>query len=341
MTKNRKLAFLFLDYLMENPKNKRESGISRIVGVEESVEQELLDYFKKQFEKEQRDKIEQEHTPELRGLIFQINEKMKEFMARYGIQSLEIPGHNVHVVDKLKLDPRQQKQLEQRYEKTSGLYFPDRQQIVVLKSYAPNKKLNFTQILVHEMIHMNSFASSQKVKEGGIKLIKDGQTIYLEERRMGFEIYSIKTGKQVFFGVNEAITEELVIRFDHNHFSQFEDLREEYEERKKAIDAVVRRSGKAKEDLDPIANLEYKEADVVGSQNVILRTYTYHDERQQFKQLIDDLYEKNRDEFQSPEDVFTMFAKAALNGRLLPVARLIEKTYGKGSFRELGEKTTR
>ena len=34
--------------------NKRESGMYRIVGVEESVEQELLDYFKIQFEKDQR-----------------------------------------------------------------------------------------------------------------------------------------------------------------------------------------------------------------------------------------------------------------------------------------------
>ena len=47
----------------------------RIVGVEESVEQELLDYFKIQFEKDQRGAMEQEHTPELDALISQANRK--------------------------------------------------------------------------------------------------------------------------------------------------------------------------------------------------------------------------------------------------------------------------
>lgn len=55
--------------------------------------------------------------------------------------------------------------------------------------------------------------------------------------------------------------------------------------------------------------------------------------------LIDDLYNKNAGSFASREEVFNLFARAVMTGRLLSVARLLEKTYGKGSFRELGEKT--
>lgn len=312
--------------------------MSRIVGVEESVEQELLDYFKIQFEKDQRGAMEQEHTPELDALISQANEKMKEFMARYGIQSLEIPSRNIHVVDKSKLSPQQIAWLKDRYEKTSGVWLPNKQQIGVLEGYVPNSKLHFVQILIHEMIHANAFGSSQKVKKGGVELTKGDKSIRLDMRRGGFEINSDKTGKMFFHDLNEVITTELTMRFDHNYFSQFEDLKQEYEERKEAIEAVAKRSGKGEQDLEwLIANLEHREAR--NGHEVILRTYSYHDEREKLNQLVNDLYERNRSEFQSSEDVFTLFAKAALNGRLLPIARLIEKTYGKGSFRGLGEKT--
>lgn len=324
------------------PTNKKESGMSRIVGVEESVEQELLGYFQRQFEKDQRDNTEQEHTPELGVLISQINEKMKKFLVQYGIQALDIPGRNIHVVDKSKLSPQQLSQLKERYEKISGIYLPNKQQIGVLESYTPNNKLHFAQILIHEMIHMNAFASAQKVKEGGIELTKDGQSVHLDPRRMGFEIDSTKTGKKFFYDINEAITTELSMRFDNNYFSQFEDLKQEYEERKEAIEAVAKRSGKGEHDLEwLIANLEHNESDAQGSHKVILRTYSYHDQREKLNQLINDLYEKNKTDFKSPEEVFTLFATAALNGRLLPIARLIENTYGKGSFRNLAEKTAK
>ena len=69
--------------------------------------------------------------------------------------------------------------------------------------------------------------------------------------------------------------------------------------------------------------------------------YSYFKERAALKKLIQTLYEKNEDEFESEEEVFNLFAKAAISGRLLPVARLIEKTFGKGSFRELGEETAK
>src|SRR3989344_8439001 len=229
---------------IENIRRKRESGITRIVGVEESVEQELLEYFQRQFEKDQGDSIEQGHPPELDAMIPEINENMKDFLARYGIQSLEIPSRNIHALDKSKLSSEQRTQFNQRYEKNSGIYLPGKQHIGVFLRYMTNYKLIFAQTLIHEMIHMNAFASAQKVREGGLKLTKDGESIYLAPRRLGFEIDSVETGKRFFRDINEAVTEELMIRFDQNYFLQFEDLRMEYEERKKAISSLAKRVGK-------------------------------------------------------------------------------------------------
>ena len=325
---------------MEKIVQKRESGISRIIGVGESAEPELLDYFKRQFEKNPKYSGEQEHTPELDNLIAEINQKMKEFLARYGVESLDIPAGSIHILDKSKLTPQQLAQYKERYEKIGAVYLLDKQQIWIFKNYQTGQKLHFVKNLVHEMMHLNAFGSAQKVTSGGIGLMKGEESIHLKPRRVGFEVDSAKTGKMFFLDVNEAITEELIIRFDKDYYSQFQDLKNEYEEREEARAAVSKRSGKSKSEMDRgIANLEHRPVDAQGGHEVILRPYSYSRERGALNKLILDLYEKNKIEFRSPEDVFSIFAKAALTGRLSPIARLIEKTYGKGSFRELGEKT--
>ena len=71
--------------------------------------------------------------------------------------------------------------------------------------------------------------------------------------------------------------------------------------------------------------------------------WPYKDVRKNFWELVTDLYERNRDEFFIEEQVFRLFLEASFNGNLLPVARLVNKTYGEtngvSAFRYLGETT--
>ncbi len=53
---------------------------------------------------------------------------------------------------------------------------------------------------------------------------------------------------------------------------------------------------------------------------------------------MDNIYQKNKDKFNNKEDVFTEFAKVSFVGGLKNIAKLIENTFGKGSFRKLGER---
>ncbi len=57
----------------------------------------------------------------------------------------------------------------------------------------------------------------------------------------------------------------------------------------------------------------------------------------EFFKLVKSLYEKNKETFSSEDEVVTLFQKAQVSGNILSVARLIEKTFGKGMFRKLGE----
>ncbi len=66
---------------------------------------------------------------------------------------------------------------------------------------------------------------------------------------------------------------------------------------------------------------------------------TYTQEKEDLDHLVNDLYEKNKDLYESREEVFALFARSTMGGAVLPLARLIEKTYGKGWFRKIGEMT--
>lgn len=65
--------------------------------------------------------------------------------------------------------------------------------------------------------------------------------------------------------------------------------------------------------------------------------FHYSKQRETFKKLIEELYDRNKIDFDSEDDVLALFIKGGFDGNIMPVARLVEKTFGKGSFRELGE----
>src|SRR3989344_4898688 len=242
---------------MENLRNKRESGVSRIVGVEQSTEDSLSNYFKAQFESEQKDSFEKEHSKELDNLINAINGYFKDFLKDYGIDSILIPTKNIHIIDQERLNPEQIESLKQRYEKVNGLYIPGKQHIGMLAEYKDDRRLAFLQTLIHEMLHVNSFLSFQKLpdnkKEQGKQLTRksdDGkeEEISLGIRRMGFRIQSLN-GETFFYHMDEATITELTMRFDWKYFSQFSELKKELERRQEAIDAQSRRSGEDTNEL--------------------------------------------------------------------------------------------
>lgn len=62
---------------------------------------------------------------------------------------------------------------------------------------------------------------------------------------------------------------------------------------------------------------------------------------EELKKSLDNIYEKNAHKYKNKEEIFFMLAKMVLTGKLMDVARLIEKSFGKGSFREAAEITAK
>lgn len=325
---------------MEN-KLKKESGVSRAVGFGTDTEEAILRFFKHKFETKKEEEIEKEHSVELDKVIYKINEAMKEFLAGYGVESFTIPAKNVLILDQNKLTSSQLEILGKRYGKTNGLYLLYKQKIVLLLDYAKEDKLRFLQSLVHEMFHVNSFVSYETTdQEGAIQLTRENDPndkVNIRLRRMGFKIDSEK-GPVYFYDIDEAIITELTMRFDWKYFSKIPEIADEYEAREEILKEALK-SGEEMDDLRrSIANFseESIENQTKKGFKFALRGYSYDEEREDLNDLIDELYEKNKSQFESEEDVFAVFAKAVLTGRLLPAARLIEQSFGKGSFKTLG-----
>jgi hypothetical protein len=56
-----------------------------------------------------------------------------------------------------------------------------------------------------------------------------------------------------------------------------------------------------------------------------------------FLKYLDVVLERNKGEFSNREEILDLFMKAQVTGNILPVARLIDGTFGKGAFRKLSE----
>ena len=302
-------------------KFERKSGVVRVAGVEEDKELEILEVFGELFdEKQEFKKGEIEKTPEQKEVVVFINQKLPEFIRRYGGEPLIISEDKIHLLPG-KYFPR---------EDIGAVYYPAEQSVYV-RSLKDRPLLAFAKSLTHEELHWNSFQSMQFGKQNKV-------------RRMGFKIIKGKEkGTAYFSSLDEAMTEELTKRFSDEFLKQVPVLKEDFEileALKRHRVEIVTQTG-----LDPntIEEMVSNIAFVTPAQTedrveeAILHSYSYAADRAKLNNLIAELYEKNKNDFQSREEVFALFARAVLSGRLLPVARLIEKTYGKGSFRRVGE----
>ena len=123
-----------------------------------------------------------------------------------------------------------------------------------------------------------------------------------EDYRSGFSVRT-RDGKEIFFAdIDEGVTTLLEQRFFREVISEHELFQDELKSLKE----------------EPISRVE---------------------ELENVNSLIDELWETNQDEFKNREEIVDIFVDAQINGHLVTVGRLIDKTFGEGTFRQLGERT--
>src|SRR3989338_2680437 len=347
---------------------KRKSAISKVVGSTPKQEEEVLGLAEERFKKIDYFVYipDLEKTPEQIEIINGILDKLPDFLKKYGATTLDITPNQIRFIENNKTSEEFIKKFNIS-DDYAGVYYPKKQLLIVIDQ---KDNLINAEVVLHELIHASSFNSLEvdslelsKLKEAlgtsmeelGLDIGLDMPPIHdciMRVRRTGFSVHSKKNNEVYFDQINEAVTEELVKRFDQEYFGSINGISGRVKERQDYIANILKEHPDSK-DLENNEGLLLSDIAIVNPQSGEYRPYTYIKERGILKTLIRDIFESrhNQGRFESEEQVFNVFAKAAMTGKLLEISRLIEKTYhegsfkktkevhGKGTFRKLGELT--
>ncbi len=287
----------------------RESSIERVVGESNpESEKSSLRFFSERFNdqaayEKYKDK-EREKTPDEVALIDLANELTNGLLRKYGLEDFNIPPKNIHIITRDALPEMQGK----------GLYDAMRQGVLMGEVKG---KSHFLDIVTHELLHFKSYNSAQLVKLDGVE---EGITDY----RSGIKIGTRDANYFYFSNLNEAVTEEICQRLVRSA-SEHPLVSEEVKKTRELI-------GKIK--IEKPDEVTYAREVDGGVAHVSL---AYPEHRKMLNLLIDKLFERNRETFTDREAVFEVFARSEMTGRLLPLGRLIDGTFGVGTFRKIAE----
>jgi hypothetical protein len=250
-----------------------------------------------------------------------VNKLTSNILSRYGIAPFDIPVENIHVFDA---------NLNIAEMEVGGIFFPEKQSIIVRHG---RSKLEFADYVCHELAHMKS--------HGAIHA-PDNETIDYYYRS-GFTARS-RDGKQTFFKmIDEGLTEELSKNI-------IEELKEsghpvfasESEETHKVVEEYSAKPGGGffQDDVLFARYLSEDDPRKLKGHNVFGVHYAYKEQRQVLNLLVDKIFERNATAFNNRDEVFDLFVKGKLQGNFFGIAKIIENTFGKGTFRKLGEIST-
>ncbi len=262
---------------------------------------------------------EYEKTEDEIELIQLANEEVNEFMKKVGVEPYDIPIENYHLLS------------EDDYEEHSpdsiGMAIFSKQAIVLNADKLRRGKMPFFSTVVHETFHLKGkmvLEVSEDEEDVTESLFRGGLSVYSSQKKDGEG-----DSHSHFLGAHEAITDKVTKRILRKNIENNPLFKEE----KEFLNSEEME--KRKEESDIPNELIYwvdKEGGV------------FYDDKQKEQEVIDYVCEKiseeNPQDFPDETAVFDQFLKAHFSGRLLPLARATEKTFGKGSFRVLGNMKT-
>ena len=306
------------------------SSIDRVVGrIPEARKERILQEAGERFNNQAFEALktkEREKTSEELQIVDLVNRVTNEIRQKYGLESFDIPPENIHVIAEEKWP----------MEKSIGIFSISKQAVATREKMS---KLGFAATVFHELIHFKSYGAAQ---------ITAGEKLKLDSTyRLGLSARTRDGEKLYFDNLNEAVTEELTKRFVKSLSTQplFAAAI------KQTREVMVKNSHVTADSGRPLFDDDTYYAEVQGRKswresvgrlfgkgaNIATERFSYTLARQVLNVLIDKLFERNLEKFQDREEVFEVFAKGMMTGNILPVGRLVEETFGKGTFRKIGE----
>ena len=248
---------------------------------------------------------ELEKTPEQRRVIEKILAALPAFVARYGGRALPLRPEHVHLF---------------AHEKDVGTeYFGGAQRThVAVRPGGRGSRNRFTADVIHELLHFNAFQSLEESAGREVSFRRGGLNV-----RVG--------GADVGTWLDEAMTEELTKRLFREREHDDAACWEEAEEARRLGRNFMLPGDPPEDEI-----LGFEEPDSTDPSPTFM-PFQYRQERRRLNEVLDGIVAESPDKFPDREAVFDVFARAYFSGNLLEIARMVERTYGRGAFRTMME----
>lgn len=309
-------------------------SIDKIVGqVPEEEKQKIGEEFRAKYEDQapyikDLEGKERPKTADEEQVINLANELTNDLLHRYGLKSVDIFLENVHII----------KQSEWWTDKGRAFYKQFVQGIAVVEQPA---RIVFLKRMLHELIHLKSYNAAQ---------VGLGAGRGVGNYRVGLRSVSRNFQRDYFEFLNEAITECLTIEMLEKAKSMpffADDLAETEKNKpiyKKETEDELEEEFHFDEDIYYVGRykgthqeqLGRKFGLIKGKTKYLFEGYGYKPEREVLDILINKILQ-HHPEYAGRQQVFDIFVKAVLHGDMMPLGRLIDNTFGRGTFRRLGE----
>ncbi len=295
--------------------------------VKKEIEQALFSHFESlsQREREQFEKLEYPKSEKELALIQFANEETSRLMQEAGIEPYDVPVDNFHIIP-----PELFKKAAS--DDVTAAVFNTKQGIIFDAQHFRDNPVNFGAVALHELLHLKAHFSMEVQEEDD----KVSKTPYRE----GVAIRALQRyryhGKdhQHFAGLGEAIVAETEKRFlakllDHPELATEKKwlMSDEAKEMKRKL---VEERGIPEDDIIWVGKKSNDDWEAV----------SYPRQRDVLSYVCAEIQKQFPNEYQDADDVYKIFLKAHFTGQLLLLGRLVEKTFGGGSFRLLGNMDT-
>ncbi|MEI8061005.1 MAG: hypothetical protein WCG99_01800 [Candidatus Berkelbacteria bacterium] len=245
-------------------------------------------------------------------LITLTGQVVRNFLDRLGYQSFEIPPENVHIVSGGDLRTRH----------IVGKFSIFKQGIAVRDESIKTVLLDR---LIHEELHFQGYKAIQS----------DENEDSSKAHRLGLATYSRNGEKLYLDPLNEAVAEQLTIAaMDGVSDPSIDREREQTQEARNQYSHLKKEDGSDLFDNDVIYARHFESPD--SKLDIRTERYPYKQERELLQLLIDKIFTA-KEESLSRDQIFHYFTDGFFKGNLLDLGRLVDQTFGSGSFRRIAE----
>lgn len=310
----------------ENKKETTNTFIERGPGVEQGeFDKAIFDYQKQRQRRNELAKLMgvaeyvKESSPQQEKIIAATLEAAEEIINEYSPKQVRLSETNIFLmyredaVKRFGVDDDEAGRSDIR----GGIF------VYTSPTMTDSKLAHFT---AHELTHHAAFRRLRVLKE------KPDTTMYTVLDRGGLTIghpqlgFNPESGGHYHFeALNEAITEQIAIEIVTLMRQKTRLLDKDYEILKRVYGRDSSQYSLGKDVPNPETDEQYAWSD------------SYGDRVSKLRATCQELFKLNPERFSSAQEVFRVFAEAYFSGKLLTLARLIEKNYGKEAFRFLAD----